>query len=559
MERREHRSGKCQRTEPEGLDLALRDEGVQKAFRDAGCWNFCVKLKGGHTQVTKEFALNFTGLSSKVSMLEIQVSPEIIARVTEIPRGGQEWFKNFKFDMNLCKEFLKEAYVNEDLTKAVPRNYLKEHYALLLTCIQKYLTCEGRYNKVYSYHFKLLLHFTGKASIDIPFYLFQSLTKMCDKIQLKKDECETSMFHHGLIKLLVLDGLDKIGRDWDSFIFMAGFQNKTGLTPLPTKEKEPVKEKEVSSKEPTIAQLRKEAKDKKKVKSPPVKPVKPLVIKEPIQSSSNEKMKHKKDIHGPSGTAGVSRVRTRSQLSKEKGKSVTAEDSPMSKESPNDLLEAIEFEKAEPVHIEPMHIDLTQSSPESSKKTSISKRLRFEEPDEGFILKPRRPVTRRQAREAEEEKKGKKAVKQPGTELIEVLHKIEDAVTNKSKGKKVVITLGGNVVAIKNQAGVVDDKATDDDKVTSDDKAVSDDEVAKLKSVAREHAIRYSNYRKAVLRGSKNLIGQGDSISDVYTWTVPALKQAKNVNKLNTFLRAENQELKKEVARLKAQLGQLAP
>lgn len=226
---------------------------------------------------------------------------------------------------------------------------------------------------------------------------------------------------------------------------------------------------------------------------------------------------------------------------------MTAKDSPMSKASLNDLLEAIEFEQAEPVHIEPMHIDLTQSSPESSRKTSVSKRLRFEEPDEGFILKPRRPVTRRQAREAEEEKKGKKAVKQPGAELIEALHKIEDAVTNKSKGKKVVITLGGNVVAIKNQAGVVDDKA------------VSDDEVAKLKSVARERAIRYSNYRKAVLRGSKNLIGQGDSISDVYTWTVPALKQAKNVNKLNTFLRAENQELKKEVARLKAQLGQLAP
>lgn len=98
-----------------------------------------------------------------------------------------------------------------------------------------------------------MLHFTGKALIDIPFYLFRSLTKMCDKIQLKKDGCETSIFHHGLIKLLVLDSLDKIGRDWDSFIFMAGFQNKTGLTPLPTKGKEPVKEKEVSPKEPTIA------------------------------------------------------------------------------------------------------------------------------------------------------------------------------------------------------------------------------------------------------------------------------------------------------------------
>jgi len=238
MEKRVHRSGRCLRTEPEGLDLTLRDEGVARAFKNAGCWRFCEKLKGGHTEVTKAFALNFTGLNSKVSMLEFPVSPQAISVVTEIPRGGQEWFKNFKFDMTPCKEFLKEQYVNEDLTKAVPRNYIKEHYALLLTGIQKYLTCEGRYTKVYSYHFKLLLHFTGKASIDIPFYLFRSLSKMCDKVQLKKDDCETSLFHHGLIKLLVLDSLQKIGRDWDSFIFMAGFQSKTGLTPLPDREKE---------------------------------------------------------------------------------------------------------------------------------------------------------------------------------------------------------------------------------------------------------------------------------------------------------------------------------
>ena len=178
--------------------------------------------------------------------------------------------------------------MNEDLTKAVPRNYVKEHYALLLTCIQKYLTCEGRYNKVYSYHFKLLLHFTGKASIDIPFYLFRSLSKMCDKVQLRKDDCETSLFHHGLVKLLVLNGLQKIGRDWDSFIFMAGFQSKTGLTP------QPVREKEQSVEEPTIAELQKEAKDKKKVKSQLRKSVKPLVIKEQPQPSAKGEAQHKK-------------------------------------------------------------------------------------------------------------------------------------------------------------------------------------------------------------------------------------------------------------------------
>ena len=393
MEKREHRSGKPLRTEPESLDITLRNEGVKKVFKDAGCWNFCKKLRGGHAQVTKEFALNFTGLNSKVAMLEVQVSPEAISAVIEIPRGQEEWFKNFKFDMNPCKEFLKDDYVNEDLSRGVPRNYVKEHYALLLTCIQKYLTCEGRYNKVYSYHFKLLLHFTGKVSIDLPFYLFRSLSKMCDKVQLRKEDSETSLFHHGLIKLLVLDGLQRIDRDWNSFIFMAGFQSKTGLTPQPARD-------------PTIAELRKEARDKKKTKSQ---------LKKPPQPSSKEKVKHKRDIPGSSGSEGVSRVKTRNQISKEKNKSVAIGESPMSKASLSDLLEAIEFEQVEPVHIESMHIDLTQSSPESTKKSKASKRLRFDEPGEEFVFKPRRPVTRKQVKEAEKVHKGEKAGKKPRT------------------------------------------------------------------------------------------------------------------------------------------------
>ena len=89
---------------------------------------------------------------------------------------------------------------------------------------------------MYSYHFKLLLHFTGKASIDLPFYLFRSLSKMCDKVQLRKEACETSLFHHGLIKLLVLHELQKVGKDWNTFIFMAGFRSQTGLGPLPAKD-----------------------------------------------------------------------------------------------------------------------------------------------------------------------------------------------------------------------------------------------------------------------------------------------------------------------------------
>ena len=48
------------------------------------------------------------------------------------------------------------------------------------------------------------------------------------------------------------------------------------------------------------------------------------------------------------------------------------------------------------------------------------------------------------------------------------------------------------------------------------------------------------------------------TVADVYTWTVPALKQAKHIRKMNMTLRAENKALKKEIVNLKTQLGQLA-
>ena len=60
---------------------------------------------------------------------------------------------------------------------------------------------------MYSYHFKLLIHVTGKISLEFPFYLFRSPGKMCDKVQLKKEAYETSLFHHGLAKLIVLHQL----------------------------------------------------------------------------------------------------------------------------------------------------------------------------------------------------------------------------------------------------------------------------------------------------------------------------------------------------------------
>ena len=140
-------------------------------------------------------------------MLNMSVTPETIALVTEIPRGQENWFKGFRFDMEACKMLMKPEYAEMDLNNAVPRNCIKDSYAKLLFNIQRYFTYEGRYHKVYTYHLKLLLHFIIMISLDLPFFLFRSISKMVDKVQEKSEGCETSLFHYGLIKLLVLNEL----------------------------------------------------------------------------------------------------------------------------------------------------------------------------------------------------------------------------------------------------------------------------------------------------------------------------------------------------------------
>ena len=131
---------------------------------------------------------------------------------------------------------------------------MKDNYSKKFLIIQKYFTCEGRYHKVYSYHFKLLLHFTGKISLDLPFYLHRSLSKMADKVQEKSEGSETSLFHHGLIKLLVLDELQRLGRDWSSFLFVSGFELDT-LTPTRTPKPRSIPSPLVAEKsEPLVAE-----------------------------------------------------------------------------------------------------------------------------------------------------------------------------------------------------------------------------------------------------------------------------------------------------------------
>jgi len=93
----------------------------------------------------------------------------------------------------------------------------------MLKVIQRYFTCEGRFNLIYQYHIRLLLHFTGKDDMNLPFYLFRSIGKMYGRVQAKSKAVDTIVFDSGLINVLVMEELRNKKMDWEALITSSHF------------------------------------------------------------------------------------------------------------------------------------------------------------------------------------------------------------------------------------------------------------------------------------------------------------------------------------------------
>ena len=90
--------------------------------------------------------------------------------------------------------------------------------------LQIYITCEGRYDFFFKYHFRFLQHLVDESRMSLPFFLLKSLQKMSSRIKEHHDHTTQSIFHHGLINLIISTILQKEGKTWDYFLFWSGFQ-----------------------------------------------------------------------------------------------------------------------------------------------------------------------------------------------------------------------------------------------------------------------------------------------------------------------------------------------
>jgi hypothetical protein len=88
------------------------------------------------------------------------------------------------------------------------------------------MTCEGRYRLVFLYHLRLLMSFIGYP-LNMPFYFQRSLYKMSKRF--KKEKADSSLFHHGLIKLIIVYHLSLHGDSWRDFITRNGFDDSNPI------------------------------------------------------------------------------------------------------------------------------------------------------------------------------------------------------------------------------------------------------------------------------------------------------------------------------------------
>ena len=111
------------------------------------------------------------------------------------------------------------------LGKGFPRNYLIDKWQHVFLILQKNVTGEERYALILQYHIRLLLHFRSKQTLNFPYFLHKSLTKMSCQVRRNENNPLSSLHHVGLIKILLCYELEKQKDSWLAFLK----RNRIGL------------------------------------------------------------------------------------------------------------------------------------------------------------------------------------------------------------------------------------------------------------------------------------------------------------------------------------------
>ena len=154
----------------------------------------------------------------------IHVTENFIGATCILPVCGERWFKKGKLPLNLSNKFLVLEHQYSDWSQGIPLAWIKEEWKRALIVVHRYIIGEGQFNIVHCYHLHFLMHLSGDKEINLPYYLLTSLTKMAKRVQGHPESTHRSLYHQGLIKLLVTFTLEELEMPWDYFLKSMGLK-----------------------------------------------------------------------------------------------------------------------------------------------------------------------------------------------------------------------------------------------------------------------------------------------------------------------------------------------
>lgn len=123
-----------------------------------------------HLELTRLFAAHLHDNKVTLSGVNFTISSSIISDATKIPNVREKWFKHQDLDEYYYEPYIKPQHRNQ-VKLLFPFKFLENKYFPMTKIIMKYFTCEGWFSRLYTYHIRLLMHFTRVRMLKIPYYL----------------------------------------------------------------------------------------------------------------------------------------------------------------------------------------------------------------------------------------------------------------------------------------------------------------------------------------------------------------------------------------------------
>jgi hypothetical protein len=208
------------RAEPNGCQALLTFDGAYSDLENHGWLAFIRKFDGYNFTVARQFALSFDGCRAKVGDVQLEITEQFLSSATSLPVKGQKWSKSCKVD-DVPWTLLFQSRTVNSCDRGLPAKMLKPRWYDLLMIIKQFVTCEGRYGFIFLFHLRLLMVFMG-FELSMPHYLHRSLFKMAKRY--KRSQADTSLFHLGLIKIILVYELGLRRDSWHDFLSRNGFE-----------------------------------------------------------------------------------------------------------------------------------------------------------------------------------------------------------------------------------------------------------------------------------------------------------------------------------------------